>query len=197
MKFIKKINEFFNPESEIEREDNFNLGHDEEEGDFYSHDGEEGEHEEEEGEHEEENWGDEDDSSLGASRISSFDDFGGEEGHDEDDFSGEEFDPSVHHLEFSDENEDEDCDTCEHDDEDEEGFQEEGYVESFKSFNEKKKIPKGLQDYLDKKSNKKDSKEDKKDSKEDKKESGKGLTAAQKKLPEGLRKAIEKKNNKK
>ena len=218
MKFIKKINEFFNPESEIEREDNFNLGHDEEEGDFYSH-GEEGEHEEEEGEHEEENWGDEESSSLGTSRISSFDDYSFDEpsfdetegnlankdledemanfnfkNDDEDDFSGEEFDPSVHHLEFSEE--DEDCDTCEHDDEDED-FQEEGYVESFKSFNEKKKIPKGLQDYLDKKSNKKDSKEDKKDSKEDKKESGKGLTAAQKKLPEGLRKAIEKKNNKK
>lgn len=53
---------------------------------------------------------------------------------------------------------------------------------------EKKKIPAGLQKYLDKKNKGKSSK---KDEKEDETPKGKGLTAKQKKLPEGLRKAIE------
>ena len=228
MKFIKKINEFFGQEEEIERDDIFTG--DEEEGDFYF-DEEEG-HDEEEGDfsHEEENWGDEESSSLGTSRISSFDDFGGEETHD---------------VSFGDDSED--CETCDHseeevsdsedfgyashdggfegddsedfgyashdggfegddsEDEDEEGFQEKGFIESFKAFNEKKKIPAGLKAYLDKKAGKKSKEEDKEDDKEDKEDKkdgkkeekgGKGLTAAQKKLPEALRKAIEKKSKK-
>ena len=218
MKFIKKINEFFGQEEEIERDDIF--AGEEEEGDFYF-DEEEG-HDEEEGDfsHEEENWGDEESSSLGTSRISSFDDFGGEEDHDDEDYGFSHGDSSVH-QEFSDENEgddfmggeEEDCHTCEHDDEenlDSPETDETSFVESFKSFNEKKKIPKGLQAYLDKKAGKKskeDDKEDDKKSKKDDKEDdkkddkkeekgGKGLTAAQKKLPEALRKAIEKKSKK-
>ena len=70
-------------------------------------------------------------------------------------------------------------------------------------FDEKKKIPAGLQAYLDKKAGKKGKKADEKDEKSDKKADkkgkktdekeepkGKGLTAAQKKLPAGLQKAI-------
>ena len=79
-------------------------------------------------------------------------------------------------------------------------------------FDEKKKIPAGLQAYLDKKAGKKGKKEDKDDKddkddkeektdkkgkkadkKEDKKDSKsgkKGLTAGQKKLPEAMQKAI-------
>ena len=82
--------------------------------------------------------------------------------------------------------------------------QSEGHLSGFDEFNEKKKIPAGLQAYLDKKAGKKgkkaDDKEDKdvkadkkgKKSKDDKDEApkGKGLTAAQKKLPAGLQKAI-------
>jgi hypothetical protein len=211
MKFIKKINEFFGQEEEIERDDIFTG--DEEEGDFYF-DEEEG-HDEEEGDfsHEEENWGDEESSSLGSSRISSFDDFGGEESDDEEYFSQEEFNSPLHNREFSDEDgnesDDEDCHTCEHDDEenlDSPETDETSFVESFKAFNEKKKMNAGLQAYLDKKAGKKskeDDKEDDKKSKKDDKEDdkkeekgGKGLTAAQKKLPEALRKAIEKKSKK-
>lgn len=223
MKFIKKINEFFSPELEIEKDDDFNLGHDEEEGqdledDFYSHDEEEGD----EFGHEEENWGDEEDSSISDnSKISSFDDFNSEE---------DDFGYATHDGSFGGDDS-EDCETCDHseeevsdsedfgyashdggfegddsEDEDEEGFQEEGFIESFKTFNEKKKIPAGLKAYLDKKAGKKskeedkeeDKEDDKKSKKEDKKEEkgGKGLTAAQKKLPEALRKAIEKKSKK-
>jgi len=71
------------------------------------------------------------------------------------------------------------------------------------SYNEKKKLPAGLQAYLDKKAGKKgkkgdDKEEDKKadkkgkkaDEKEEKAPKGKGLTAAQKKLPPALQKAI-------
>ncbi len=172
MKFIKKINELFN-EKEIEREDDF-YTHDEEEGDefdheedFYSHDEEEGD----EFDHEEENWGDEEDSSLGGSRISSFDDFGTHDGGFGGDDPEEECEPCG-------DDEDEDFGYATHDggfggddseDDEDESFEEEGYVESFKSFNEKKKIPKGLQDYLDKKAGKKESKEDKEDKKDGKK----------------------------
>jgi hypothetical protein len=216
MKFIKKINEFFGQEEEIERDDIFTG--DEEEGDFYF-DEEEG-HDEEEGDfsHEEENWGDEEDSSLGNdSRISSFDDFNSEE---------DDFGYATHDGSFGGDDS-EDCETCDHseeevsdsenfgyashdggfegddsEDENEEGFQEEGFIESFKAFNEKKKIPAGLKAYLDKKAGKKSKEEDKEEDKEDKKDGkkeekgGKGLTAAQKKLPEALRKAIEKKSKK-
>lgn len=77
--------------------------------------------------------------------------------------------------------------------------------EAQEEFNEKKKIPAGLQAYLDKKAGKKgkkgeekeekeDNKADKKgkkgDEKEEKAPKGKGLTAAQKKLPPALQKAI-------
>ena len=215
MKFIKKINEFFNPEEEIESE-YFNLhdeeGQDPEDENFYSH-----EDDDESSHTEEENWGDEGDSSIGSnSRISSFGDFNSEEddygyatqdgnfgGDDSDDYktfnhSDEEDDIHLQHRNMISDEE------FNKDDEDEEGFQEEGFVESFKAFNEKKASPAQLaarkafanrikgkksEDKEDSKEDKKDSKEDKKDSKEDKKESGKGLTAAQK--------AIDKKNNKK
>ena len=190
MKFIKKINEFFNPEEEIESE-YFNLhdeeGQEPEDENFYSH-----EDDDESSHTEEENWGDEGDSSIGSnSRISSFGDFNSEGdddyathdgnfgGDDSDDYktfnhSDEEDDIHLQHRNMiSDEEFNED-------DEDGEGFQEEGFVESFKAFNEKKTTP-AAKRIKGKKSDK--------DSKEDKKESGKGLTAAQK--------AIEKKNNKK
>ena len=99
MKYLKKINEFF--DNEIEREDDFNLGYDEQEGDenlydeedFYSTDEEEGEdfdneedfysneredenslEDDEEGFEDEEsrNWGDEE---AKLERISSFNSF--------------------------------------------------------------------------------------------------------------------------
>ena len=190
MKFIKKINEFFNPEEEIESE-YFNL-HDEEDqdpedGNFYSHEDDESSHTEEE------NWGDEGDSSIGSnSRISSFGDFNSEGdddyathdgnfgGDDSDDYktfnhSDEEDDIHLQHRNMISDEE------FNKDDEDGEGFQEEGFVESFKAFNEKKVTPaqKKARDAFAKRIKGENSK----------KKSGKGLTAAQK--------AIEKKNNKK
>ena len=211
MKFIKKINEFFGQEEEIERDDIFSG--EEEEGDFYF-DEEEG-HDEEEGDfsHEEENWGDEESSSLGTSRISSFDDYSFDEpsfDETEGNLANKDLEDEMANFNFKNDDED-DCDTCKHDDEDEGGLDspetdETSFVESFKAFNEKKKLNAGLQAFLDKKSGKKskeDDKKSKKDDKEDDKEDdkkeekgGKGLTAAQKKLPEALRKAIEKKNKK-
>jgi hypothetical protein len=183
MKFIKKINEFFGQEEEIERDDIF--AGEEEEGDFYF-DEEEG-HDEEEGDfsHEEENWGDEESSSLGTSRISSFDDFGGEETHD---------------VSFGDDSED--CETCDHseeevsdsedfgyashdggfegddsEDEDEEGFQEEGFIESFKAFNEKKASPAQLAARKASADRIKGKKSDKDEEKDEEKEDSKGKTA--------------------
>lgn len=77
----------------------------------------------------------------------------------------------------------------------------ESRLSAFDDFNEKKKIPAGLQAYLDKKAGKKGKKSEEKEEKTDKKgkkskeekvdePKGKGLTAAQKKLPIGLQKAI-------
>ena len=177
MKFIKKINEFFGQEEEIEREDVF--AGDEEEGDFYFD--EEG-HDEEEGDfsHEEENWGDEEDSSMsGSSRVKSFDDFGGEEecepcgDEEEGDFSHEE-EHYGHEEDHYGHEEDEDHYGHE---EDVEG-NENAFVESFRAFNEKKKLNPGLQAYLDKKAGKKskkseeDEEEDTKDNKKSKKKLG-------------------------
>jgi hypothetical protein len=219
MKFIKKINEFFGQEKEIERDDIF-PGNDEE--DDFSHSiirGEEDGHDEEDDygyyvedeedeedddfSHEEENWGDEESSSLGTSRISSFNDYSFDEpsfgeteselankdledemknfkfkNDDEDDFSGE-FDPS-----------DKDCDTCEHDDENEGGLDspetdETSFVESFKSFNEKKKD--SLQAFLDKKSGKK-SKKSEEDEEEDEKSTKGGKKESMKKAAKDAKK---------
>lgn len=202
MKFIKKINEFFSPELEIEKEDDFNLGHDEEEGQgseddsFYSHDEEEGD----EFGHEEESWGDEEDSSLGNdSRISSFDDFNSEEA---------DFGYATHDGSFGGDDS-EDCETCDHseeevsdsedfgyashdggfegddsEDEDEEGFQEEGFIESFKAFNEKKASPAQLaarKAFVDRIKGKKSDKDEEKD---EEKEDSKGKTPKTKKEKE-------------
>lgn len=178
MKFIKKINEFFGQEEEIEREDVF--AGDEEEGDFYFD--EEG-HDEEEGDfsHEEENWGDEEDSSMsGSSRVKSFDDFGGEEecepcGDDEEEHYGEEH--YGHEEDHFGHEEDHYGDEEDHyGDEDVEG-DENAFVESFRAFNEKKKINPGLQAYLDKKAGKKSKKSEEDEEEEDEKSTKGGKKA--------------------
>ena len=183
MKFIKKINEFFGQEEEIEREDVF--AGDEEEGDFYFD--EEG-HDEEEGDfsHEEENWGDEEDSSMsGSSRVKSFDDFGGEEkcepcgdeehyGHEEEHFGHEEDEDHFGH------------------EEDVEG-DENAFVESFKMFTEKKASPAQLaarKAFADKMKGKKD-----KNSKEDEEEDEKSTKGDKKAKPDFL--DLDKDGNKK
>lgn len=196
MKFIKKINEFFGQEEEIERDDIF--AGDEEEGDFSFDEKEEG-HDEEEDDfsHEEENWGDEESSSLGTSRISSFNDYSFDEpsfDETEGNLANKDLEDEMANFNFKNDDED-NCDTCEHDDEDKGGLDspetdETSFVESFKMFTEKKASPAQLaarKAFADKmKGKKSDDKEDKEDkkSKEDKESDKEGKTPKTKKEKE-------------